>query len=161
VPASLRCTGLTHGCRLRHTSPTPAPLHATLIDWPYLCTLPVRWAMCWARLTSRPQLSSPVGCWRTDWFVRAATSNRARAHSLLLVLLLRSLNQHFQLVRLFHGSRSFCLTVPISFPLFSLQFSGRPDAAMDFTNIPTVLFSHPPSGTVGISEVSMQQRRVT
>jgi pyruvate/2-oxoglutarate dehydrogenase complex dihydrolipoamide dehydrogenase (E3) component len=32
---------------------------------------------------------------------------------------------------------------------------------MDFTNIPTVLFSHPPSGTVGISEVSAQQSRVT
>ena len=56
----------------------------------------------------------------------------------------------------------FCLTVvPISFPLFSRQISGRPDAAMDFTNIPTVLFSHPPSGTVGITEVSVQQGRVT
>jgi hypothetical protein len=158
VPASLRCTGLTHGCRSRHTSPTPAPLHATLIDWPYLCTLPPRWAMCWARLTSRPQLSSPVGCWRTDWFVRAAISNSASTHSLLLLLLLRSLNRHFQRFRLYQ------FVLPdgcISFPLFPRQFSGRPDAAMDFTNIPTVLFSHPPSGTVGISEVSVQQSRVT
>jgi hypothetical protein len=107
-------------CEAPHPPP-PARLHVTLIDWPNLCTLPPRWAMCWARLTSRPQLSSPVGCWRTDWFVRAAISNRASAHSLPLVLLLRSLNQHFQLVRLFHGSRSFCLTVDF-FLLFPVSF---------------------------------------
>jgi len=31
-------------------------------------------------------------------------------------------------------------------------FGGKPDARLDYSNIPTVVFSHPPIGTVGISE---------
>lgn len=31
-------------------------------------------------------------------------------------------------------------------------FGGNPHAKLDFTNIPTVVFSHPPIGTVGLSE---------
>lgn len=31
-------------------------------------------------------------------------------------------------------------------------FNNRPDAKMDYTNIPTVIFSHPPIGTIGMSE---------
>jgi len=31
-------------------------------------------------------------------------------------------------------------------------FNNKPDARLDYTNIPTVIFSHPPIGTVGITE---------
>lgn len=31
-------------------------------------------------------------------------------------------------------------------------FGGKPDAHLDYENIPTVIFSHPPIGTVGLSE---------
>lgn len=31
-------------------------------------------------------------------------------------------------------------------------FNGRPDAKMDFSQIPTVVFSHPPIGTMGMTE---------
>ncbi|HSH42325.1 MAG TPA: glutathione-disulfide reductase, partial [Arenicellales bacterium] len=31
-------------------------------------------------------------------------------------------------------------------------FGGKPDAALDYENIPTVIFSHPPIGTVGLTE---------
>jgi glutathione reductase (NADPH) len=31
-------------------------------------------------------------------------------------------------------------------------FNNRPDAKMDYSNIPTVIFSHPPIGTIGMTE---------
>lgn len=31
-------------------------------------------------------------------------------------------------------------------------FDGKEDAKVDFSNIPTVVFSHPPIGTVGLTE---------
>ncbi len=31
-------------------------------------------------------------------------------------------------------------------------FGGQPDARLDYRNVPTVIFSHPPIGTVGLSE---------
>lgn len=31
-------------------------------------------------------------------------------------------------------------------------FDGKTDWKLDYTNIPTVIFSHPPVGTVGMSE---------
>ncbi len=31
-------------------------------------------------------------------------------------------------------------------------FGGKPDSKLDYNNIPTVIFSHPPIGTVGLSE---------
>ena len=31
-------------------------------------------------------------------------------------------------------------------------FGGHPESIMDFTNVPTVIFSHPPIGTIGLSE---------
>lgn len=31
-------------------------------------------------------------------------------------------------------------------------FGGKPDSKMDYSNVPTVIFSHPPIGTVGLSE---------
>lgn len=37
------------------------------------------------------------------------------------------------------------------------QFGHRPDRFMDYTNVPTVVFSHPPLGTVGLSEQQARQ----
>jgi len=31
-------------------------------------------------------------------------------------------------------------------------FNGETDAKLDYTNIPTVVFSHPPVGTIGLTE---------
>lgn len=36
-------------------------------------------------------------------------------------------------------------------------FSGRTDAALDYTNIPSVVFSHPPIGTVGMTEAEARE----
>ena len=32
-------------------------------------------------------------------------------------------------------------------------FGGKPDSAMDYSQIPTVVFSHPPIGKIGMTEV--------
>lgn len=37
-------------------------------------------------------------------------------------------------------------------------FGGMPDRHLDYTNVPTVVFSHPPVGTVGLSEVEAHAR---
>jgi len=37
-------------------------------------------------------------------------------------------------------------------------FNNRPDRRVDYTNIPSVVFSHPPIGTVGISEDEARQQ---
>jgi glutathione reductase (NADPH) len=37
-------------------------------------------------------------------------------------------------------------------------FGGEPDAKVDYENIPTVVFSHPPIGTVGLSEVQAREQ---
>lgn len=37
-------------------------------------------------------------------------------------------------------------------------YGGRPDAHLDYENIPTVIFSHPPIGTVGMAEAAARER---
>ncbi len=37
-------------------------------------------------------------------------------------------------------------------------FGGEPDARLDYADIPTVVFSHPPIGTVGLSELTARER---
>lgn len=37
-------------------------------------------------------------------------------------------------------------------------FGGKPDAHLDYENIPSVVFSHPPVGSVGLSEAQARQR---
>jgi glutathione reductase (NADPH) len=37
-------------------------------------------------------------------------------------------------------------------------FNGRPDAYLSYENVPTVVFSHPPIGTVGLTEAQARQR---
>ncbi len=37
-------------------------------------------------------------------------------------------------------------------------FGGQPDRHLDYTNIPTVIFGHPPIGTVGLSEATARER---
>lgn len=37
-------------------------------------------------------------------------------------------------------------------------FGGQPDAHLDYENIPSVIFSHPPIGTVGLSEAAARER---
>lgn len=37
-------------------------------------------------------------------------------------------------------------------------YGDRPDARVDYENIPTVIFSHPPTGTVGLSEAEARLR---
>ncbi len=37
-------------------------------------------------------------------------------------------------------------------------FGGQPDARVEYENIPTVVFSHPPIGTVGISEAQAREQ---
>jgi len=37
-------------------------------------------------------------------------------------------------------------------------FGGDPEAKLDYSNIPTVVFSHPPIGTVGITEEQASER---
>ena len=37
-------------------------------------------------------------------------------------------------------------------------FNAKPESKLDYTNIPTVVFSHPPIGTVGLTEVEARDR---
>jgi len=37
-------------------------------------------------------------------------------------------------------------------------FGGKPDAKLDYENIPSVVFSHPPLGTIGMSEEQARER---
>ncbi|MDZ7747470.1 MAG: glutathione-disulfide reductase [Halofilum sp. (in: g-proteobacteria)] len=37
-------------------------------------------------------------------------------------------------------------------------YGGQPDARLDYTNIPTVIFTHPPIATVGLSEAAARAR---
>jgi glutathione reductase (NADPH) len=37
-------------------------------------------------------------------------------------------------------------------------FGGQPDARLEYENVPTVVFCHPPLGTVGLSEQEARQR---
>ena len=37
-------------------------------------------------------------------------------------------------------------------------FNNNPDARLDYANIPTVVFSHPPIGTVGLTEMEARER---
>jgi glutathione reductase (NADPH) len=37
-------------------------------------------------------------------------------------------------------------------------FGGQPEARLDYADIPTVVFSHPPIGTVGLSETAARER---
>ncbi|MGB5705495.1 MAG: glutathione-disulfide reductase [Arenicellales bacterium] len=37
-------------------------------------------------------------------------------------------------------------------------FNNKPESRLDYSNIPTVIFSHPPIGTVGLSELEARQR---
>jgi len=37
-------------------------------------------------------------------------------------------------------------------------FGGQPDSKLDYHNIPTVIFSHPPIGTVGMSEAQAREK---
>lgn len=37
-------------------------------------------------------------------------------------------------------------------------FNDRPDSKLDYDNIPTVVFSHPPIGTVGLTEMEARER---
>ena len=42
--------------------------------------------------------------------------------------------------------------------LMDRLFGGRPDAKMDYDNVPTVVFSHPPLGMVGLSEEEAREQ---
>jgi glutathione reductase (NADPH) len=37
-------------------------------------------------------------------------------------------------------------------------FGGRPESKLDYSNVPTVVFSHPPIGTVGITEAEAREQ---
>ncbi len=37
-------------------------------------------------------------------------------------------------------------------------FGGQPERRLDYDNIPTVIFSHPPIGTVGLTEAEARGR---
>lgn len=37
-------------------------------------------------------------------------------------------------------------------------FNNKPESRLDYSNIPTVIFSHPPIGTVGLTELEARQR---
>jgi glutathione reductase (NADPH) len=37
-------------------------------------------------------------------------------------------------------------------------FGGEPDARLDYENVPTVVFSHPPIGSVGLTEQAARER---
>lgn len=37
-------------------------------------------------------------------------------------------------------------------------FNNKPDEHLDFTNIPTVVFSHPPIGTIGLTEIQAREQ---
>jgi glutathione reductase (NADPH) len=37
-------------------------------------------------------------------------------------------------------------------------FGGRPDSRVDYTNVPSVVFAHPPIGTVGLTEQQARER---
>ena len=42
--------------------------------------------------------------------------------------------------------------------LMARLFGGQPEARLDYDNVPTVVFSHPPMGTVGLTEEQARQR---
>ena len=37
-------------------------------------------------------------------------------------------------------------------------FGGKPESVMDYTNVPSVVFAHPPIGTVGLTEPEARKR---
>ncbi len=37
-------------------------------------------------------------------------------------------------------------------------FNNKPDSKLDYTNIPSVVFSHPPIGTIGLSEAEARKK---
>jgi glutathione reductase (NADPH) len=37
-------------------------------------------------------------------------------------------------------------------------FGGKADSKLDYNNIPTVIFTHPPCGTIGLSEAEATQK---
>jgi len=40
-------------------------------------------------------------------------------------------------------------------------FNGETDAKLDYTNIPTVVFTHPPVGTIGLTQGSFMHQLFT
>ena len=56
----------------------------------------------------------------------------------------------------------YCTTLPLHPPhtvaiaagrkLAHRLYDSKPDSKLDYTNIPTVVFSHPPIGTIGMTE---------
>ena len=60
-------------------------------------------------------------------------------------------------VSLINRSILFCISVAIAAGrrLAHRLFDGKTDLKLDYTNIPTVVFSHPPIGTVGLTQGKM------
>ena len=62
--------------------------------------------------------------------------------------------------------RSAITPVPLSLPRLPLRraavserlFNNKPDEHLDYSNIPTVVFSHPPIGTVGLTEPQAREQ---
>ena len=42
--------------------------------------------------------------------------------------------------------------------LMDRLYGGQPDARLDYDNVPSVVFSHPPLGSVGLSEEQARER---
>lgn len=50
------------------------------------------------------------------------------------------------------------VAVAASRQLADRVFGGKPDAKLDYANVPTTVFAHPPIGTVGLSEEAARQQ---
>jgi pyruvate/2-oxoglutarate dehydrogenase complex dihydrolipoamide dehydrogenase (E3) component len=66
------------------------------------------------------------------------------------------MNKHFDLIVIGGGSGG--LAVAAGRQLADRLFNNQADSCLDYKLIPSVVFSHPPIGTIGLNEVEAQER---
>lgn len=69
--------------------------------------------------------------------------------------------QHYDIIAIGGGSGGLAVTekaAQFGKKLAERLFNGRPLMKLDYDNIPSVVFSHPPIGTVGITEADAREQ---
>ena len=56
---------------------------------------------------------------------------------------------------------SFAVAIAAGRKLSNRLFNSEPNSKLDYNNIPTVVFAHPPIGTIGLSEGKIKGGKVT
>ena len=56
---------------------------------------------------------------------------------------------------------SFAVAIAAGRKLSNRLFNNEPNSKLDYNNIPTVVFAHPPIGTIGLSEGKIKRGKMT